>query len=206
MQEVRVAPGRTGTLPSAALQQWTTVRAAALDEIANAHRVVGGSGPGRRTLTQQINQAYAVLLSSQFQAFCRDLHTECAKRLAVAVHPVGLQQPLFLNAVYGRKLDAGNPNPGNIGADFNRLGLAFWPAVDASPPPRPQRKVLLEEVNVWRNAIAHQDFAPAMLRGGHAALQLSQVQAWRKACDGLARSFDGVMDGHLLAVTGVAPW
>jgi hypothetical protein len=193
-------------LPSAALQQWTTVRVAALDEIENAHRAVGGSGPGRRTLTQQINQAYAVLLSSQFQAFCRDLHTECAKRLAAAVGPASLQQALFLNAVYGRRLDAGNPNPGNIGADFNRLGLAFWPAVDAYPPRKPRRRMLLEDLNAWRNAIAHQDFAPGMLRGGHIALQLSQVQAWRKACDGLARSFDGVMHGHLLSVTGVAPW
>src|SRR5579884_2178893 len=64
-------------VPSAAFQEWSTVRAASLDEVENAHRSVGGTGPGRRYATQQINQAYAVLLSSQFQAFCRDLHTEC---------------------------------------------------------------------------------------------------------------------------------
>lgn len=50
----------------------------ALGEIAAAHTAVGGQGSGRRYATQEINHAYAVLLSSQFQRFCRDLHTEAA--------------------------------------------------------------------------------------------------------------------------------
>jgi hypothetical protein len=28
-----------------------------------------------------------------------------------------------------RKLDKGNANPGNLGNDFNRLGLEFWDEV-----------------------------------------------------------------------------
>jgi hypothetical protein len=72
-------------MPSLALQDWSARRAAALDEIEHAHRSVGGTGPGRRYLTQQINQAYAVLLSSEFQGFCRDLHMECADHLVVVI-------------------------------------------------------------------------------------------------------------------------
>ena len=64
-------------MPSNAVQQWQTIRAAALDEIEAAHAAIEGIGPGRRYATQQINQAYVMLLSSQFQGFCRDLHTEC---------------------------------------------------------------------------------------------------------------------------------
>jgi hypothetical protein len=60
-------------MPSTSYRRWTTIRSSALDEIANAHSAVGGTGPGRRYATQQINQAYAVLLASQFQGFCRDL-------------------------------------------------------------------------------------------------------------------------------------
>jgi hypothetical protein len=37
-------------------------------------------------------------------------------------------------------------------------------------------------------------------------LQLAEVQDWRRACDGLARSFDKVLRAHLLAATGGAPW
>ena len=64
-------------MPSYSLNHWTRERSEALDEIANAHSSVGGSARGRRYATQQINHAYATLLSSQFQGFCRDLHSEC---------------------------------------------------------------------------------------------------------------------------------
>src|SRR5690242_10596584 len=88
-------------------------RAAALDEIEGAHRAVGGTGPGRRTATQQINQAYAVLLSSQFQAFCRELHTESAAYLVVPVADLNLRAMLRNNLMFSRRLDRGNPNAGN---------------------------------------------------------------------------------------------
>jgi hypothetical protein len=194
------------TVPSAAFQDWSTVRAASLDEVEHAHRSVGGMGPGRRYLTQQINQAYAVLLSSHFQAFCRDLHTECVNFLVAPAPSWDLRDMYRSGLVFNRRLDRGNPNPGNIGADFNRLDLPFWAEVDAHRPPNPSRRALLEELNEWRNAIAHQDFAPAMLRGGRAALQLAQVQGWRKACDGLVQSFDDVMHAHIKVKTGTAPW
>jgi hypothetical protein len=120
-------------MPSIAFQNWSAVRSAALDEIESAHRTVGGTGPGRRYATQQLNQAYAVLLSSQFQGFCRDLCTECVDHLLVAVADASLRAIYRRNMRYGRKLDTGNPNPGNIGADFDRFGLRFWPAVDGDP-------------------------------------------------------------------------
>jgi hypothetical protein len=69
-----------------------------------------------------------------------------------------------------------------------------------------ERKLVLEELNEWRNANAHQDFVPAMLRGGRAGPQLAQVRRWRRACNGLARSFDDVMRSHIRAITGTFPW
>src|SRR5258707_10492954 len=116
-------------MASLALLAWETDRAARLDEIVNAHRSVGGTGRGRRYATLQINQAYAVLLASHFQGFCRDLHSECVDFLAGAVTPARLRLPLRNEFSLNRKLDRGNPNPGNIGADFNRFGLNFWPEV-----------------------------------------------------------------------------
>ena len=111
-------------MPSVALQDWTAVRCAvALDEIENAHRSVGGTGPGRRYATQHLNQAYAVLLAAQFQACCRDLHTECVSFLVRRVAIPTFQARLRAELLWNRKLDRGNPNPGNIGADFARLGV-----------------------------------------------------------------------------------
>jgi hypothetical protein len=193
-------------MSSNALRNWLGGRTADLDEIEEAHRAVGGSGPGRRTATQQINQAYAVLLSSQFQAFCRELHDDCTDLLLAPVSDPNLRDTLRVSLLLGRKLDRGNPHPGAIGDDFGRLGLALWSAVEVHRAQNRQRRALLQELNEWRNAIAHQDFAPSMLKGGRPVLQLAHVQSWRKACDGLARSFDDVLRAHLNTMTGTIPW
>jgi hypothetical protein len=103
-------------------------------------------------------------------------------------------------------LDTGNATVGNLASDFNRLGFSFWAAVDADHPRNPQRRSALDRLNRWRNAIVHSAFAPDMLKGGCPSLQLARVQGWRRACDGLARSFDRVTGAHLLGATGVAPW
>src|SRR6266545_7713473 len=112
------------TMPSRSLNEWFGARSNALDEIENAHRSVGGTGPGRRTATQQINQAYAMVLASQFQGFCRDLHTECTGLVVAAVTSANFQVILQGNLLLNRQLNRGNPNPGNIGSDFNRFGLS----------------------------------------------------------------------------------
>lgn len=192
-------------MSSLSLQKWGTVRVSHLNEIENAHSRVGGTTRGRRYATQQINHAYAVLLSSQFQGFCRDLHSECVDHLAHAVTPAALQAILHAEFVQNRKLDKGNPNPWNIGNDFSRLGLAFWDDVKAHDARNSGRRTQLENLNNWRNAIAHQDFDPAKL-GGSITLRLDTIRTWRRASHHLAVSFDAVMQTHLSFLIGVPPW
>jgi len=192
-------------MTSLSLKTWSTARSSALDEIENAHASVGENARGRRYATQQINHAYAVLLSSQFQGFCRDLHSESVAHLSRTATPALLQGILLVEFVQNRKLDTGNPNPGNIGADFNRLGLNFWSRVTAQGARNAARRVRLERLNAWRNAIAHQDFDPAKL-GGTITLRLETIRSWRQAGNRLAASFDAVMESHLRLVTGTAPW
>ena len=193
-------------MPSSSLQRWFGERAAALTDLENAHRSVRGSGVGARAAAQQINQAYTMLLSGQFQGFCRDLHSECAGGLVGSVAAPDLRELLFDSLVFSRRLDRGNPNPGNIGSDFNRFDVVFWTVVDGHRPENAARRAALEELNEWRNAIAHQDFSTSMLRAGRAHLTLGQVRLWRKAGGGLARSLDEVMRDHLRTFTGSAPW
>lgn len=192
-------------MSSVSLEQWNNVRVLELDEIENAHRQVGGGGRGRRYATQQINHAYAVLLSSQFQGFCRDLHSECIYHIVRGTQQTELQRILRSELSANRKLDRGNPNPGNIGSDFNRLGVTFWPNVKSLDARNEQRMRLLEELNEWRNAIAHQDFDPVRL-GSNPVLNLAKVQSWRRACASLAISFDKVMSDHLESLFGTHPW
>lgn len=145
-------------MPSRSLQTWHTEGRRALDEMEAAHRAVGRSGFGARHAAQQINQAYVLLLSAQFQRFCRDLHTECVGRLLEHPSLVPFESFLYLRLTEGRKLDAGNPNPGNIGSDFGRLGIEFWDEVRRTDRHAKRRLEELETLNRWRNAVAHQDF------------------------------------------------
>src|SRR3954452_3892842 len=140
------------TMPSQSYLAWGTTQAKALDEIEAAHASVGGTGRGRRYATQQINQAYAVLVASQFQGFCRDLHTESVARLMAFINPPALVRHLVqAGFTRGRQLDSKNAQPSSIGSDFGLLGLKFWQEVDAHHPQNQDRKNNLEELNKCRN-------------------------------------------------------
>ena len=195
-------------MPSASLQHWTKTRTDELSQIRNAHATVGGTSRGRRYATQQINHAYVMLLSGHFQGFCRDLNTERVDHIMNAMAPavaLTLLSALRVEFLRARKLDKGNPTPGNIGSDFNRLGVAFWPEVKALDRRNDRRQAYLERMNTWRNAIAHQDFDPTNLGGG-TTLRLAEVQQWHFSCDSMARAFDEVMRVYLSTIVGTFPW
>ncbi|MBI1916199.1 MAG: hypothetical protein HYS12_15915 [Planctomycetes bacterium] len=193
-------------MPSRSWRHWHTVRARELDEVEAAHTAIGGSGPGRRTATQQINRAYAVLLASQFQGFCRDLHTECVARLITLIPVATFQVSVRDQFLWNRGLDHGNANQGTIAGDFRRMGLRdFWSRVDADRPGNDRRRQVLDQLNEWRNAIAHQSLDPARL-GGTTMLRLAVVRRWRRVCRVLAKSMDNVTRAYIQGVTGMPPW
>jgi hypothetical protein len=193
-------------MPSLSRHEWLTSRAGALDEIENAHAAVGGRSRGRRYAPQQINRAYAVMLASQFQGFCRDLHSESVDHLLSAIAPPPALRPILrAELTRGRQLDRGNAQPASLGADFGRLGIDFWREVELHDPRHATRKRYLGRLNGWRNSIAHQDFDPAQL-GGTTTLHLADVKKWRRSCQRLARTFDDVMRDYLRGLTGIRPW
>jgi hypothetical protein len=190
-------------MASVALVRWKTQRAAELDQIIGAHRTVGGAGPGRRYRMEQLNHAYTVLLLSQFQGYCRDLHSECVDFFHRKL-PGAFATFLPRVLMQGRQLDRGNPNAGSIGADFSRLGMALWNDVNSQFPRSVGWLIALENLNTWRNAIAHQDFDVKKLK--RASLHLRDVKKWRLACDGLAASFDAVVASYIFGLFGSYPW
>jgi hypothetical protein len=191
-------------MSSAALLRWTSDRSSELDELESAHASVGGTGPGRRYATQQINRAYAVLLASQFQGFCRELHSECIESFLPPGVGTKWEEAIRRTFQATRKLDSGNPAPANIGMDFSRFGVKIWDEVFAFDPLGRDRHDSLAMLLLWRNAIAHQDFKDPRL--GRGALRLAEVRSWRRACHALAVDFDAVMADYLLRVAGRAPW
>lgn len=144
-----------------------------------------------------------MLLSSHFQRFCRSLHSEAVDVLMAQTQPIDMAEMLGTALMRGRKLDRGNPTPGNLGADFFRFGMDLWTRVGVHDARNVARRARLEEMNTWRNAIARQDWDRV---GGDPALHLGTVRSWRSACNGLSRSFDAAVHERLVDVVGKAPW
>jgi hypothetical protein len=155
-------------------------------------------------MTQQINRAYALILASHFQGFCRDLHSEAVEHLIAPISLATLRDLARNALVVGRKLDRGNANRSNIGADFSRLGLKLS-QIETMEWRNETRLEKLDTLGHWRNAIAHQDFSSAEL-GGATTLRLRIVKSWRIACEQLARSFDAAVRDRITAVVGTPPW
>lgn len=192
-------------MPSHALRHWQTRSRKVLDELEAAHAQLGGSSVARRFARQQIAQAYVVALSSQFQRFCRELHTQAVEKMTDDPAHASLNLILRKLLSTGRRLDVGNANSATIGSDFGRLGFRFWDKVRQRGQKNEVRQQRLAELNMWRNAIAHQDFSNPELAGAN-EVQIAQVRRWRRACDALAVEFDAVLRLYLSGVTGHAPW
>lgn len=190
-------------MPSRALAEWRGRRANELDQLLAAHAAIGGTKRGRRYATAQLNRAYALAVAAQFQGFCRDLHSEAVDELVAVTQPpqVALQLRVLLTS--SRQLDRGNANPGSLGSDFGLVGMQLWQQLRTRDGRTEARQEKLEELNQWRNAIAHEDFT--QLSPG-AVLPLATVKGFRRACEGLALSMDREVSAHVATVVGRAPW
>jgi hypothetical protein len=97
-----------------------------------------------------------------------------------------------------------------LGPDFDRFGLSFLAEVNAADAGNAARRRKLEQPNVWRNAVVHQNF---VLKPRHEELvkgtnpdHVSQVRLWRGTCDELAEQFDTVLRAFVNRVVAGRPW
>lgn len=194
-------------MPSQALTTWASTRIPRLQELERVHAELTGTAPGRRWFTDQLDRSYVVVLASQFQAFCRDLHSEAAAVIAsqgsTAVQPL-VEASLTLN----RHLDRGNANPGNVGSDFARFGFDLWPALYGVDRRNERRRERLEQLIIWRNSIAHESL---ISEGDQTKLAdtkptLSWGRRWRRAMDALARHLDRAVGDGVESLIGTRPW
>lgn len=192
-------------MPSISRRRWLDERRVTLDHFERAFAAARIVGPGSKAVAQQLVQSYVLALSAQFQGFCRDLHREAVQRLASLIPLAPLADVVRGELILGLRLNAGNPNPGNLGADFGRLGLSLWDALARHDPRVTTDRRALESLNAWRNAIAHQDLDSARL-GGETSLSIVTARGWRRACDRLARTLDAVVRAHLVWLGVRAPW
>ncbi|MEX1008549.1 MAG: hypothetical protein WD271_11970 [Acidimicrobiia bacterium] len=197
-------------MPSTALTRYETDRRQRLDELLAAHRLVGGTGRGRRWRTQQLNNSLVLRLAAEFQGFARDLHDLAGDTFAswAAGGNTKLETVLRARLSEARQLDRGNAHPGSLGSDFGRFGFELWPALAARDPRTASQQESLELLNEARNAIAHDDEARlAALEAQGNPITLRTFRAWQRDLDGLASTLDAEVAAHLgLLFQRATPW
>jgi hypothetical protein len=118
-------------------------------------------------------------------------------------------QILQLNLTANRQLDKANAQPSSIGSDFAKLGLRIWNTLDSQDKRNITRQTRLKQLNVWRNAVAHQDFALEpndQQVVGTTQRALRWVRTWRSACEALAVQMDRAVYTYIREKVGVVPW
>lgn len=194
-------------MPSTSFSRWTSERIPRLDELEQVHADLTGPEPGRRWTTSQLNRGYVVALASQFQGYCRDLHSESAALIATQT-PARVRALVEGSLTLNRHLDRGNATAGHLGADFGRFGIAFWPSVYARHASNKRRREILDQVVVWRNSIAHESMLSQADQETVAETKptLTWGRRWRRALNALAGFFDEVLAEELESISGQRPW
>lgn len=190
-------------MASNAYLSWFNEGLPELDRLREAHQSLGGHSRGRRYVTLQINYAYTALLCGYWQAYCRNLHTECVTHLAGHLDAQAFKDIFTASLMLNRELDKGNPHPGTIRQDFSRLGLSIWAHAIRLDKRNEARRRHINTMVIWRNAVVHQDFKTEQTS---VYLKLSVVEQWRTACCQVAQVFDRVMRAHLRDMLSHEPW
>ena len=195
-------------MASKSLTNWRTDACAAFDEIENAHKAVGGTKPGRRFLTQQLNYAYTMLLAARFQGFARALHAQTADAIALGAHNATYAELLYGNLTNNTALERHNAQPNSIADDFERFGLDIWTEVDRERSGNDERRKKLWALITWRNAIAHDDIDAKLARSAlnPVTISLSTCRSWRSALNILATSLDKVAADRCQTLGLPRPW
>ena len=139
--------------------------------------------------------------------------------VANAIHSAGVSGAMNSSAIAdialtaltrNRQLDRGNASPSSIGTDFKSFDLDIWDAANRLDTRTAMRSRRLERLNVWRNAIAHQDFDftrhQQEVLAGTTSLVLGDARAFRSCCNQLAVTFDKVLARHMESIVGGRPW
>jgi hypothetical protein len=195
---------------SVALKTWFTTRRARIDQLMDAHGAVGGTGPGRRWRTEQLNWSLVLRLAAEFQGFARELHDGAAYFFAdaVAQGDEGIRTVIRDQLTRDRGLDRSNASPGTLGRDYARLGLLLWRSLREHNAAARQWNTDLEKLNEARNAVAHDNSAPLVrLKDDGYPLVLSTIRRWQVMLDKLAVGMDDVVALHLSQLLGKGqPW
>lgn len=172
--------GASPRLACTAFEIWREQRRKHLDDLLDAHKLVGGPGPGRRWRTAALNDALILRLAAEFQGFARDLHDQASDVFASWIAP---SSPTAQRVVRNH---------------FDRFGFEVWRELHHRDERTAKHNESLALLNDARNGLAHSDHVKlAALRTKGHPLALGTFRRWHRDLDALAANLDAETSSQL---------
>ncbi|WP_143031627.1 hypothetical protein [Actinacidiphila guanduensis] len=196
-------------MTSLALTDWNNSRRGKITLLWNLHSQL--SGP--QSAAWHAEAALAMVLqrmATEFQGFARGLHDEATEVFVrhVAAGSTNLETILRERMTADRALNKGNAHDDAVKRDFSRLGLTFWPTMQAADKRANTWEKELRKIVEMRNGVAHDDTGKILrLNGDGYNLDVPTLQSWHKMLDELCVCMDDVVGTYLSALLGIQrPW
>jgi len=195
-------------MPSRALREWRTTQRAELDRVDVLLRGVRGAGAAERAMRRHVVDGGIVLLAGHFQRYCREVYGEAVGFLAGQIQPTSAGSVLGDLLMERPALGRGNANSLTLGNDFKRMHLNIWKALERRDQRNLDRMRRINQLNTWRNAVAHQDVPPPssaqLIRGTDRDVR--SLHTWRHSCSALVHDIDAVVNQHMIVLAGRRAW
>jgi hypothetical protein len=187
-------------MPLPALHKWCSSRLPRLDRLMAAHPRSAGSKTDP-AVAQEWTRALVLMLASESQGFCRDLHDDAAEMIAQGV--VGVEGRILDTILSGMTVNRGlnrrSADLQTLEGDFLCLGVSLWPAMSQQHPvAAPAWLEALRCLHKARNGIVHDDIGSvATAQAAGWPLELTTVRSWRKVLDEVALVMGGIVDREI---------
>jgi len=195
-------------MTSPALTTWQSRRLPRLDRLIALHPDTAGSTTDP-AVAEEWTHALVLRLTSEFQGFCRDLHTDLARTIArlLTEQNENTRSLVFAGLTRRRALEQYSATVESISGDFNRLSVDLVVLLSTHPRAGPQWADELTLLHVARNGVVHDDPNKIeKLTQASRELSIETVTRWRNWVDGLVGAMDDVASSRMSELFGVIRW
>jgi hypothetical protein len=186
------------TLP--ALRKWRSNRLTRLDLVLAAHPHAAGSRTDP-AVAPEWTRALVLIVASEFQGFCRDLHDDAAEAIArgVVSDDRRIRDIIISGLTVNRGLNRRGADVQTLEDDFLRLGMALWPSLSKQHPiAAPVWLEALRYLHKARNGVVHDDLTSvAIAQAAGWTLQIDTVRRWRKLVNEIAEAMGCIVNQEL---------
>jgi len=173
-------------MTSPALAAWRSSRLVRLDRLLAVHPNSTGSATDP-AVAEEWTHALILRLASEFQGFCRDLHSDVSEAVALtlAASDEEVRLLILVGLTTDRALNGRSADPQTLANDFARFRITLWPELEKRHPrAAPVWRESLRLLHAARNGVVHDDLDKlANVQAEGWGIDITSVLRWRNQLD-----------------------